>query len=237
MKMRNWLKIGIVSSVIVVICVWFTSTIGMDIISLVLDPNAFQAWMKEQGMFRWLIMTALVFLQIVIAWLPGELFEVGAGYAFGFWEGSFLVLLGSFLASWFVIAMVRRFGTKLVYHFFPKEKIDALPWLHDQKKLDRFIFIAFFIPGSPKDILTYAIGLSDMKISHFLWLSTIGRIPSVITSTITGSALGVSNYTVAIVSFIVTLVISGVGLWIYGKYMNRKKEKAIYLMQLQDEII
>lgn len=237
MKKKDWVKIGSIGIVLVAACVWFTCTIGMDIISLALDPQSFQKWIEEQGMFGWMIMTAFVFLQIVIAWLPGEIFEVGAGYACGFWEGSFLVLFGSFLASWFVIIMVRKFGTKIVYRFFSKEKIDALPFLHDQRKLDKFIFIAFFIPGSPKDILTYAIGLTDMKISHFLILSTIGRIPSVITSTITGSALGLSNYTIAIASFVITLLISVIGLWVYGKYTAKKTVKSPSLIALQKDAI
>lgn len=237
MKKKDWIKIGIAGMIILLGCVWFTCTIGWDIISIALDPLEFQKWIDELGVFGWMVMSGLIFLQIVIAWLPGEIFEVGAGYAFGFWEGSFLVLLGSFLASWFVIFMVRRFGTRIVYHFFPKEKIDALPFLHDQKKLDKFIFIAFFIPGSPKDILTYAIGLTDMKISHFLFLSTVGRIPSVITSTITGSALGVSNYTIAIASFAITLIISALGLWGYGKYTSHKASKPPVLTQLQKEAV
>lgn len=204
-----------------------TVTIGKDVVALASDPVKFQEWIETYGILGQGIMTLLVFLQVVIAWLPGEIFEVGAGYAFGFWQGSFLVLLGSFFASGLVMILVKKFGRNLVYRFFPKEKVDALPFLHNQKKLDKFIFIAFLIPGTPKDILTYAVGLTDMKVSHFLLLSTIGRIPSVITSTITGSALGLQNYSLAIFSFVFTMIISLLGLWIYGIITKHQQKKCI----------
>lgn len=210
----------ILSGLILIILLTFF--FGKDLLCYIQDPQKFQIWIDQFGIFGQLMMIALIFLQIVIAWLPGEVLEVGAGVAFGFWEGSFLVLFGSMLASTFVILVVKRFGKKVVYHFFPEEKIQALSFLHDQKRLDRFIFIAFLIPGSPKDILTYAVGLSDMKVSHFILLSTIGRIPSVITSTFTGSALGIANWEVALLSFGFTLLISAVGLLAYNQISKRQ---------------
>lgn len=56
-----------------------------------------------------------------------------------------------------------------------------------------------------------------MKLRTFLILSSIARIPSVISSTIGGEALGLQNYTFAIVVFILTAAISGIGLLIYRK--------------------
>lgn len=205
-----------------IVLIIITLTIGKDVITIAQDPKEFQSWIEEFGILGQAVMVCLVFLQIVIAWLPGELFEIGAGYAFGFWEGSFLVLLGSMLASALVMFVVKRYGQRIVFHFFDREKVMSLPIFHDEKKLDRFIFIAFFIPGTPKDILTYAVGLTDMKISRFLILTSIARIPSVITSTFTGSALGVANTQLAILSFVFTVMISAIGLIIYQKWNTRR---------------
>lgn len=167
-------------------------------------------------------MMALVFLQVVFAWLPGEVFEVVAGYAFGFWQGSFLVLLGSLCASACIMILIKRYGQKLISLCFRKHDICELPFLKDTKKLHKFIAIAFLIPGSPKDILTYAIGLTDMKITNFLCISTFARIPSVVTSTFTGSALGIENYTVALCSFLFTIIISAIGVFVYRSISQEK---------------
>lgn len=83
-------------------------------------------------------------------------------------------------------------------------------------------FLIFFIPGTPKDALTYFIPLTDMKLSTFLFITTIARIPSIITSTIGGHAIGVENYIFSILVFVITGIISLVGLYIYKKISQKK---------------
>ena len=58
--------------------------------------------------------------------------------------------------------------------------------MKDEQKLDNLIFLIFLIPGTPKDIITYFAGLTPVKFSHFLVITTVARIPSVITSTLAG---------------------------------------------------
>lgn len=199
--------------------------IGAPLVDLAKDPKGFRLFLDNQGIFSRIYMMGIVFLQIVIAFIPGEIFEIGAGYAFGFWEGTALCLLGSMVASGVVMWLVRKYGTRLVYVFFSKEKIEGIKFLQDPKKLNMWVFIAFFIPGTPKDVMTYMIGLTNMKISTFMMISTIARIPSVITSTFSGNALGSEDYMLAIISFVFTIIISALGLWVYTAYVNNKHQE------------
>lgn len=209
---------------------WF---IGMPIIQMASDPASFRLWMSEQGLFGYIAMICMIFLQIVIAFIPGEPLEIAAGYAFGFWQGTFLCLFASMIASGFVMWLVKTYGTSLVYVFFSKEKMDSIHFLKEENKLKLWTFIAFFIPGSPKDIMTYMVGLTSMKVTTFMLLSTIARIPSVVTSTFSGNALGDENYIVAIASFIITMLVSGIGLWVYSQFVNKKSEAKTVLKKLE----
>lgn len=101
--------------------------------------------------------------------------------------------------------------------FFRKEKIQSLKFLQKSAKRDFLVFFIYFIPGTPKDLLCYVVGLTDMKLSTMLLITTIARIPSVITSTIGGNALGVQDYLFAILAFAGTLIISGIGILIYKR--------------------
>ena len=123
-----------------------------------------------------------------------------------------------------VFLEVRKFGVKLVEVFFDIEKIKNLKFLQDEKRLDFITAVVFFLPGTPKDLLTYAVGLTDIKFSRFLLIVSVARFPSVITSTIGGSALGMANYKFAIIVFALTAVISLAGIAIYN-YICRKKGK------------
>ena len=78
----------------------------------------------------------MVIFQVVIALVPGEPLEIGAGYAFGAVEGTILVVIGITLGSVMVLGLVRKFGVKLVEVFFDIEKIKKLKFLHDEKRLD-----------------------------------------------------------------------------------------------------
>lgn len=218
---QQWKTILILGGVLLVFAL-LTLKIGMPLVKFCNNPQQFRAWLNDQGIFSFLYMIAIIFLQIVVAFIPGEPFEIAAGYAFGFWQGTLLCLIGSALASALVMVLVKKWGTKLIYVFFSKDKLDELWLLKDEKKLNFWTFIAFFIPGSPKDVMTYAIGLTNMKLTTFILISTIARIPSVITSTFSGHALGEENYWVAIASFIFTLVISIIGLWCYAMISKKK---------------
>ena len=164
-------------------------------------------------------------LQILVAIIPGEPIELFAGYAYGFWLGTLLCELGIVIGGALVFGFVHRFGRKAVEVFFPREKIDSLRFLQNEQRLELWVFILFFIPGTPKDIMTYFVPLTHMKLGRFLLLSGVARLPSVITSTIGGNALGTGNRWFAVAVFAATAILSAAGVWIYRRICKRKGEK------------
>ena len=206
---------------------WFA---GRPLVELVSDPQSFRAWVAARGFAGRLAFIGMVTLQIVVAIIPGEPFEIGAGYAFGTLEGTGLCLLGSALGSAVIFALVRTFGVKLVEVFFSREKINSLSFLQNAKKLNALVFTVFAIPGSPKDLLSYCVGLTDMKFITWLGISTVARIPSIITSTLGGDALGAGRGSLAIWVFAITLALSATGLLlfnIYSKRQNRQQAESL----------
>ena len=201
-----------------------TWCVGRPMVRFVEEPELFRAWVDGHGLWGELAFIGMSVLQIVVAFIPGEPLEIGAGYAFGFWEGTALCLLGIFLGSAVVFLLVRRFGTHLVEVFFDKEKIRSLKFLQESKKRDLLIFLVMFIPGTPKDLLSYFAGLTDIKLGRWLLITTVARIPSVITSTVGGNAVGEQNYLFAILVFAGTLAVSGLGLLIYQRISRHRKE-------------
>ena len=72
------------------------------------------------------------------------------------------------------------------------------------------MFVLFLIPGTPKDLLTYIIGLTPMKLGTFLGLTTLARLPSIISSTVTGSLTQKGNLTAALITYGITAIVSAV---------------------------
>lgn len=197
-----------------VLVFWY---VGKPMLSFVSEPDKFRDWVDGHGLLGRAAFIGMMVLQTFVAIIPGEPLEIGAGYAFGAVEGTILCVTGTVIGTAAVFAFVRAFGVRAVEMFFSREKILSLRFLKNAKKLNTVMFIVFLIPGTPKDLLTYFAGLTNIKFSTMLLISAVARFPSVITSTVGGNALGNQNYTFAVVVFAVTAAISAVGLIVYNK--------------------
>lgn len=202
-----------------------TAILWKQLGSLFSDPASFRVWVEDKGVVGKVFFVAMSVLQILLALIPGEPLEIAAGFAFGAVEGTLLCLLAIAMGSALVFLLVRSLGIKMVEVFFSIEKIRSLRILQNHRRFEIILFWILFIPGTPKDLISYFVGLTKMKLSHWILLTTIARIPSVLTSTIGGDALGEENYAVAVVVFAVSAILSLVGMWIYDRITRRKKEK------------
>ena len=222
-RRKKWLS-GISLAVVIALAVLLTLFIGNWLHSF--SDSEFRDYIRSFGAAGWLVFLGLQFLQVFIALIPGELLETAAGFAFGPWLGTLLCYAGITLASALVFGLTRRFGVKLVEVFISREKINELRFLNSEKKRNGLIFLLFFIPGTPKDLFTYFVGLTDIKFSTFLVISMIARIPSLLSSTIGGHLLGDGNLTGAIWLYGITGGISIIGLLLYNAYIRYKRRNA-----------
>lgn len=189
------------------------------------DPTEFKNYINSFGAYGRAAFLALQIIQIVIAFIPGEVVQVGAGYAYGAFEGTVLCLVGAAIASAIVFLLVKKVGTRIVYLFVSREKMDSLKFLNDEQKLGRLIFILFLIPGAPKDVLTYLAGLTRIKLYEFLIISLAARTPALLLSTLGGSAVADRNYKQAIIIFSAAAIISAAGIKFYSVLTKKLKAR------------
>ena len=196
--------------------------LGRPMLEFVSEQERFRAWVGENALLGKAAFVGMMAMQVFVAIIPGEPLEIVAGYAFGAVEGTLLCLAGATIGSILVFLFVRKFGVRAVELFFPKEKIENLKFLQDSRRLNLMVFLIFFIPGTPKDVLCYCVGLTKMKLPTWVLITATARIPSVITSTIGGDALGLGAHGFAAAVFAATLALSAVGLLIYKKICRTK---------------
>ena len=107
--------------------------------------------------------------------------------------------------------------------FFPEEKIHNLPILNNPERLEQITLLLFLIPGTPKDILTYAAGLTDIPAKRFLLIATFARIPSIVTSVWAGASLRAGNWIISILLFTAAALIGLGGIWIHKKKFGKSQ--------------
>lgn len=217
---RRWVLVGLVLLVVAAGAV-FGARYLPDVYAWLSNPDAVHAFVDEHAVLSRLALLAINTLQIVVAVLPGEPVELASGYAFGFWEGTALCLAASAIGSTVVFWAVRRWGREVVGLFFKEEQIERFEWMRNARRLELIMLIVFLIPGTPKDVLTYVAGLTTMRFGALLAIATLGRIPSIVTSTVAAAAFGAGQYGVMVVSIVLAGILVVAGAWIYKKVEAR----------------
>lgn len=204
---------------------WAFLRIGRPMLRFVSEPEVFRSWVEAHGIRGRLAYAGMVVMQVLIALIPGEPLEIAGGYAFGAVEGSLLCLGAAALGSLLVFVLVRRFGVRLVELFFPREQLRSLRFLQTSRRRNYLFALIFMLPGTPKDLLCYFAGLTDMKFGAWLLICSLGRIPSVVTSTIGGNALGTRSYIFAVAVFAAALAVSAAGVLVYRWIQRRQASR------------
>ncbi len=184
----------------------------------------FKNLIEGYGSVGILVAFGIQVLQVVVSPIPGEVVEVGMGLCFGWFGGALICLIGVALASAIIMAFVKKLGFKFVELFVPIQKIQELRFINSEKKLSRFVFLLYLIPGTPKDPLIFFFGLTKIRTIDFVIISTFARIPSVVSSTIGGEFIVDQNYFAAILVFAITGVFSIAGLLMYNKILKKMSE-------------
>lgn len=218
---------NIVSIVVLVgICAVATFAVGPRILDIVKDPDGFKAFIGDNRAIGALLFLAIQIFQVLFALIPGEPIEIFAGVLFGAWWGLALCLAGVTAATVLIFALTRRFGKRFTYIVFAEDKLNSLRFMQNEKRVELILFLLLFIPGTPKDILTYMAGLTRIRFRRFLLIATVAKIPSILTSTLAGEKLIEQDYRASLIIFGVTALVSAAGLLLYRIITRRKNKNA-----------
>lgn len=213
----------VITVLIVAACVVLSLVVVPPLFSSLSDPEQFRTWIDSMGPASRLVMMGSIAIKVILPFLPGKPLEIGAGYAFGIVEGGLLCLIGATFGSLVVFLLVRTIGVKVLDLFYPREKLLEFGFLQNEKRLNVWVFFIMLIPGTPKDFFSYFVGLTKMKLSTWMIISPLARIPSILIAVVGGNALGTQDYVFAVGVFVVTALMSVIGLTTYTVISKRKK--------------
>ena len=177
------------------------------------------------------VMFGLQVLQIVVAVIPGEPVELLMGFLYGTSGGFALCMAGIAAGTAIVYIITKKLGKKFIEKLNDPEKFKKLSFLRNPAKRDTMLFVLFFIPGTPKDILTYFAPLTKINMLRLIMISCVARIPSVISSNYVGATLSRGKFLHSAIVFAITGVIGIAGILINDKIIEahrKKNEKTMY---------
>ena len=196
---------------------------------------AFKEKVSNSGILGFLMLFGLQFAQIFLFIIPGEPIEILAGLCYGSLWGAVFIMLSAAIISAFIYLLVHKLGREFIYEFVKPEKIEKIEkskLFQNPQTIRYILFILFFIPGTPKDLLTYIAALLPIKPTEFILISTLARFPSVISSTLAGASLLKGNWKLSLIIYGVTFAIVAVVVLIMRKLdKNKITDEAIRTIQ------
>ncbi|MEG2394764.1 MAG: VTT domain-containing protein, partial [Ruthenibacterium sp.] len=113
--------------------------------------DTFVAMVRGSGFTGLAAFLGLQVLQVVIAVIPGEPVELMGGALYGTWGGLAVCMAGLLLGSVAVYYVVRLMGAGKI----DPSLLHKYRFLRDDAHICWFLFLLYFIPGTPKDVLLY----------------------------------------------------------------------------------
>lgn len=213
---------------IIILCITILIMVGATIyliptfkeISTPEGQIIFKEKINNSGILGILMLFILQFAQMFLFIIPGEPIEILAGICYGGLWGTIFIMISSIIISMFIYFLVHKYGTKIIREFVKDEKIQKIEKskvFQNSRTIRFIIFILFFIPGTPKDFLTYVAALLPIKPVEFIIISTLARFPSIISSTLAGQNLLKGNWKFSLIIYGITFIAVAIVVFIMRK--------------------
>lgn len=170
------------------------------------------AFLDSLGPLSFLGFIALQILQVVAAPIPGEVTGFLGGFLYGPALGILLSTIGLTIGSFIAFWLSKVFGRPFVEKFVSRKTMAKYDYLLHHKGAF-LVFLLFLIPGTPKDLLCYILGLGHLTTREFLLISTVGRFAGTGLLTLGGAYIRHQQYyrfsvllAVAVVIIFISLV-------------------------------
>lgn len=174
-------------------------------------------YLESWGVWAPLVFIVLQALQVVIAPIPGELTGVVGGFVFGTWASLIYSTVGLTVGSVMAFFASRIIGLPFVKLCVCDETLDKFHFVTERRGLIGSL-IFFIIPGFPKDIFCYLLGMSPMGFVSFVLVCGLGRIPGTAMLSWSGAAIYEEDWRLLLVLIVVSAVCAG--------FFYLKREKA-----------
>lgn len=182
------------------------------------NPEDFVLYLKSLDIFKGTLLFLVInYLQVILAFIPGGPFEIVAGLMYGPILGIIICDLVMSLASINIYLLVKKYGRKIIELFIDINEVNKLNFLNKNKNLGLILFLIFLIPGTPKDAISYGVGLTDLSLKKWLLINLFGRFPAIILTILATSSLIDKRYEIAFIICFIVLISYLIGIKIYRK--------------------
>ena len=175
-----------------------------------INADLFKSYLLGLGPIAPLAFIAIQAAQVIFAPFPGEITGAIGGYVFGGLLGSIYATVGLAIGSAAAFVIAQVLGRPLVTKLVGKTRMKKMEVLLQANGLYA-MFIVFLLPGFPKDVASYVVGVSPMPFRAFFLVTQLARLPGTILLCYTGGALASRDWLIIVILAAFSVIMSGLG--------------------------
>jgi len=191
MKRQAIQQLGIGLLLVVALYVVYVFLSSNDILSLLDQREALLSWIRGLGAAGPLVIIGLMTVAIVISPLPSAPIALAAGAVYGHGWGTFYTLVGAEVGALIAFILARLLGYEVLRHWFGV-KLER-GWIGSQNTIMLIVFASRLMPFLSFDLISYAAGLTSLKMWRFFIATLLGILPASFILAHFGSELGTGN--------------------------------------------
>lgn len=215
--------------VIIGIC-WFVRT---GLLDLMKDPDALVAYFESLGHYKYIVVFFLQFFGVIFLPATGGVIVIASAMFLGFLPTFLICSAATIAGSCLSFALARYLGRPLLELFLSKRKLDKYIRSFEERK-NFLLFVMFFFPFFPDDILCYVAGLVNIRWKYFILAASLGRPWGLLINCLVGiSVFSMPKWAYVPAALVAILCIALS--WRYGSaleqkiigWVNKKRKKPI----------
>lgn len=193
-----------------------------ELMDLFTDLDYLISGVQNLGAYGPFLLIGLMALAIVLNPLPSAPIALGAGAVYGHTLGTIYIVIGAELGAVIAFLIARLAGYDLTRRFFGET--GTLRGINSQNKLTALVFLSRLVPFMSFDLVSYAAGLTPLKLWRFALATLLGLIPVSFALAHFGSEIGNGDYQTLVVAVLVIglLTVTPILLRLYRRFRQKQ---------------
>jgi len=166
---------------------WFLLIIGIfalgyvafsrqGLLDFLADGTALRQWIQGLGLWGPVVIIGLMTMAIVMSPIPSAPIALAAGAAYGHYEGTLYVVIGSETGAIVAFFTARLLGADVLKNKISNQYFQR--FLGSQNALMGIVFSSRLLPFISFDMVSYAAGLTPLKFWRFAIATFAGILPA-----------------------------------------------------------
>ena len=201
-----------------------------DLGNIIIDRDALSGFLRENESRNAIIYFVIQIVTVTIGLPIGQVINFAGGLVFGVPLALGLSVGGAAIGTFIAFNIARYLGKEFVVMIFKEKNVEKFTKMMDTSKAYVVVVLIYLIPGFPKDIFTYAAGLSNLRAVPFTLTAAIARSPAMLATLLFAGFIREGNYIgVAIVAVVVAVFLVFV--------LVKRKQVFAYLESLHTKLV